>query len=293
MAEQVTWTSARGEVFDLTDADGGYVVLGEGTRGLRSVSYELATAKYAGLDGEVVQSIRASSNAPTLGVLLQAEDEDAFRSRVRVLRNAMRPQAGLGVLTVRTEDGEARTLTCYCVGGFEGDESLEVSHPGRWWKLALKFLAPAPYGPWWEGPEQTVSFGLQAPANFFPAPPFTLAPSTIQGAFSLDLSDCDAPVYPTWTIAGPGSALVLANVTTGRSIQVTTPLTAAESLVIDTRPGFQSVRKGDGTNVMAAVGSDPALWPLVEDVNDISVQLTGATTASRLTATYKPRYAGI
>jgi hypothetical protein len=294
MADQVTWTTADGStVIDLTDASGGYTLLGEGTRGLRSVQYEMATQKYAGLDGEVVQSIRATSIGPTLGLLLEADDEDAFAARARALRHAMRPKAGVGTLTVRRPSGEVRTLTCYCTGGFEGDESLEVSHPGRWWKLALQFFAPAPYGPWWEGPAQTVSFGLRAPAAFFPIPPVALASSSVQGSFTVDLSDSDAPVYPTWTVTGPGSSLVLTNVTTGRSITVNAALLAGESLTIDTRPGFQSVRRNDGTSLLAALGTDPALWPLIEDVNAVSAQLVGATSASRITATFKPRYAGI
>jgi hypothetical protein len=44
---------------------------------------------------------------------------------------------------------------------------------------------------------------------------------------------------------------------------------------------------------MGSLGSDPALWPLVDGVNQISAQLTGATSASRISATYRPRYAGI
>lgn len=293
MADQITWTSAAGVVYELTDEDAGYVVLGEGTRGLRSVSYDLATQQYAGLDGEVVQNIRATSSKPTLGLLLSADSEDDFRLRARALRRAMRPQAGLGTLTVRDVTGGVRSLTCYCISGFEGDESLEVSHPGRWWKLALTFYSPAPYGPWWEGEQRNISFGLQAPSNFFPAPPFTLAPSSVQGQFTVDLSDSDAPVYPRWTVAGPGSSLVLANLTTNRSIQVATTLLAADRMTIDTRPGFQSIRLADGTSLMAALGTDPAMWPLIEGVNNIAVQLTGATSASRITATYRPRFAGI
>jgi hypothetical protein len=44
---------------------------------------------------------------------------------------------------------------------------------------------------------------------------------------------------------------------------------------------------------MGSLGTDPALWPLIEDVNAVSAQLTGATSASRISATYRPRYAGI
>lgn len=290
MADQVTWTGADGTVIDLTNSDAGYDVLGEGTRGLRSVEYELATQKTAGADGEAVQSIRAVSNQPTLGLLVHAEDEDDYRTRVRALRHAMRPKAGPGVLGVRNSTGELRELTCYCTGGFEGDESMDVSLPGRWWKLALKFYAPMP---WWEGAPQVISFGLRAPTNFFPAPPFTLAPSSVQGQFTVDLSDTDTPTYPLWTISGPGSGLVLTNQTTGASLSVTATLGSTDTLIIDTRPGQQSVKLASGTNLMGSLGTDPAMWPLIEDVNVVSAALTGATSTSLITATFRPRYAGI
>jgi hypothetical protein len=124
--------------------------------------------------------------------------------------------------------------------------------------------------PWWYGDTQIINFGLGAPTLFFPIPPVTLSPGTVQGVFTVDLSDTDAPTYPVWTITGPGSALLLANQTTGRSIEVNASLAAGESMTIDTRPGFQSVRRGDGTNLMAALASDPAMWPLIEDVNQVS-----------------------
>lgn len=290
MADQVTWTAADGTVIDLTDTDSGYDVLGDGTRGLRSVEYELATQKYAGVDGESVQAIRAIGAQPTLGLLIHADTEADFRARARALRHYMRPKAGLGVLGVRRANGELRELTCYCVGGFEGDESLDTLHKGHWWKLALKFYAPIP---WWEGSPVTRSFGLAAPTIFFPEPPLKLSPSSVQGHMTVDLTDSDAPVYPSWTITGPGSSLVLTNDTTGRSIQVNTTLAATDTLLINTAPGQQSVRLATGTNLMAALGTDPALWPLIEGVNAVTAQLSGATSASRITATYRPRYAGI
>lgn len=290
MAEQVTWTAADGTLVDLTDTTAGYTVLGSGTSGLRSVSYELATQKYAGLDGESVQNIRATGGTPTLGLLIAADTESDFRARARRLRHLMRPAAGMGTLTVTTEDGETRSLDCYCTAGFEGDESPEVTGPGRWWRLALRFFAPSP---WWQGPEQIVSFHLGSPTIFFPVPPFKLSPSTTQGQFTVDLSDCDAPVYPTWVITGPGSSLVLTNQTTGQVISLNTSLSVGQSLLIDTRPGLQSIRLTDGTNRMNALTTDPALWPLVVGVNTVTAALAGTNADSRISTTFRPRYAGI
>ena len=290
MADQVLWQAPDGSVLDLTDESAGFRVLAAGTRGLRSPEYELQTAKYAGIDGETLQAVRASANEPTLGLLVQADDEDTFRSRARGLVRAMRPKAGLGTLTVRSVSGDVRSLSCLCVGGLEGDEDQGSTLPGAWWRLVLKFFAP---DPWWVGTPIPVDLSLGAPTAFFPILPVKLSSSSVQGQFTVDLSHADAPTYPVWTITGPGTGLTLTNLTTGRVITVSASLSVGQTLVIDTRPGFQSVRRGDGTNLMSAVTSDPALWPLMEGVNNVSAVLSGATAASRISGLFIPRFAGI
>lgn len=291
MADQILWTPANGsDPIDLTDEAAGYSVEAEGTRGLRSVEYRFTSSTYAGQDGETVNAVTAAANRPTLGLLIQADGDAALRTRLRRLVRAMRPAAGPGVLTVVTPEGDRRHLTCYVEAGLEGDESDDTHLPGRWWKVALKLYAP---DPWWEGDEQTLTVGLQVPVPFFPTPPFTLSPSTVQGQFEVDLRDADAPSFPVWTVSGPGTTLILQNLTTGRTIEINTTLTAGQSLIVDTRPGYQSVRRNNGTNLMSAVASDPALWPLIDDLNVVSALLTGSTAASRITATYRPRYAGV
>lgn len=289
MAEQIVWTSPDGTSVVLTDEAAGYRAMANGTTGLRSVTYELTSSRYAHMDGATVDAIRTEANQPTLGLLLRADDEVDFRARTRQLVRAMRPKAGLGTISVSNETGETRSLGCYCVGGLEGDEATDATLPGAWWKVLLRFFAP---DPWWYGPEQTLEVGLGEPVTFFPIFPLRLSSSTVQGEFTVDLSGSDAPSFPLWTVTGPGTALVLRNETTGREITVDTTLSAGQTLLIDTRPGFQSVRSG-GVNLMGSVGSDPALWPLVDGVNEISVQLTGATGDSRISAQYVPQFAGI
>lgn len=290
MAEQILWTSPQGVRIDLTDEVAGYRVLANGTRGLRSVTYEITSSRYAAMDGDYVHGIHATANRPSLGLMVQASDNLDFRAKVRGLVRAMRPRAGAGMLSVINETGEARHLYCYCVEGLEGDEATDVTMTGAWWKVLLKFYAP---DPWWIGEQQTIDVGLGAATEFFPILPVRLSTSTAQGRFTIDLSDADAPSYPVWTVTGPGNSLVLTNQTTGRSVTINAPLAAGQTMVITTQPGDQSVRRGDGVNLMGFLDSDPSLWPLIEGTNVISAVLAGATSASRIRGTFAPRYAGI
>ncbi|MCW2901617.1 MAG: hypothetical protein JWO67_3882, partial [Streptosporangiaceae bacterium] len=92
MAEQITWTSADGAtVIDLTDEAAGYTVAANGTAGLRSVSYELVTTRYAGIDGETVNAVHVAPNQPMIGILVAADGEADLRGKIRGLVHAMRP----------------------------------------------------------------------------------------------------------------------------------------------------------------------------------------------------------
>jgi hypothetical protein len=175
-------------------------VQANGTRGLRSVGYELTTTRYAGIDGETVNAIHALPNAddrPAGGVLRGrgvAAGEDP-RPGARDAPEG-RPGHAHGRQRARRRSG---SLTCYCTGGMEGDEAIDVTLPGHWWKVALKFYAP---DPWWYGDEQRRSMGLGAGANFFPIFPLVLAPSTVQGSSP---STCPTPTTaPTRCGRSPG-----------------------------------------------------------------------------------------
>jgi hypothetical protein len=289
--ERLLWIPADGSpAIDFTDESSGYSWEAQGTRGLRSLGYRFSAQTYAGVDGEEVQAIGAEANHPSVGLLVQARNPAEFQDRCRRLVHDLRPKAGPGTLMFTTPDGRSRRLRCYYEDGLQGDESDDTTMPGRWWKLILKLYAPKP---WWLGDPITFEAGLGLAKPFFPFFPLRLAPSSVQGQFTVDLSHTDDSAHPVWTITGPGSALTLRNETTGREIVVRAFLAADERIVIDTRPGRQSVRRGDGTNLMSALASDPALWPLVDGVNQVTAAMTGATNASRIRGVVEPRYAGI
>lgn len=289
MARQFQWLSAEGQLVTLTDRAAGYRVQADGTAGLNAPTYRFSTEQYANVDGVTVSALSADAREVTLGLLIQGDDEQMLQARVAALTRAMRPKAGPGQLVVADALGTTRRLTCYYSGGLEGSEARGTKLPGRWWKFAVKFMAE---DPWWYGEPRSLSVGLGAPAAFFPIPPVTLSPSSVQGEFDVDLSDSDDPAYPVWTITGPGSDVVLTNETTGRVIEVNASLTSGQTMIIDTRPKLESIRRGDGANLMGFLVGAPDLWPLIDGPNQVTLALTGATGASRIDGTFQPRYSG-
>jgi hypothetical protein len=287
------WSAPDGSVTDLSAWGAGNYVLDEGTTGLLAPGYEFATQPFAGVDGETLQQVTAQPAQPVLAVDFVASDGAELRARLRALAHALRPRRGIGTLRAVADDGAERRLPCYYRQGLESG-TYRVTR----YRTALEFWAPSP---WWRGTPYTWGYGLSAPGPFFPILPLSLASTTITGAATVDLSDTDAPTYPTWTVTGPGSQLTLTNNTTGQSLVLNAPIGDGQLVVIDTRPGYQSVRAATrdtsgavilGASLFGSLSTDPALWPLVDGVNDVSVLLTGAGAASRVDVTAERLYSG-
>jgi hypothetical protein len=294
------WSAPDGSVTDLSAWSVGTYVLDEGTTGQLAPEYEFATQGFAGVDGEQLQDVTALPASPTLALDLVASDGAELRQRLRTLAHVLRPRRGIGTLRAVADDGSERRLPCYYRKGLE-QGTYRITR----YRTALEFWAPSP---WWRGSPLTAGYGLGAPVPFFPIPPVTLSSTTIAGSATFDLSDTDSPTSPVWTIKGPGSSLTLSN--TYDAVQpdgsvapvtvqsVLTPPAGqllvgdGQTLTIDTRPSRQSVIRSDGANLFGWLGSDPALWPLVDGINNVSVLLTNVGASSRVDVVADRLYSG-
>jgi hypothetical protein len=297
------WTAADGSTTDLSDWSQGTYVLDDGTSGELAPEYEFATQSFAGVDGEDLQQIVVGPRSTSLGMDLVASDGTELRQRVRHLAHVLRPRLGQGTLRAVGEDGTERSLRCYYRKGLDTG-TYRVTR----YRCVLEFWSPRP---WWLGETLRHSYGLAAPDPFFPIPPITLSATTIAGAATIDLGDTDAPTHPRWLIRGPGSQLTLRNTatvgatTTVDELVLTPPggFGDGQWVRIDTRPTRQSVNVVTvdvdertvltvGANLFGSLGSDPALWPLVDGTNIVEALLTGAGPASRIDLEADRLYSG-
>jgi hypothetical protein len=282
------WQAADGTVTDLSEWGAGNYVTADGTAGQFAPAYEFATQAFAGIDGAALQQITAQPRQPVLGLDLVASDGDELRQRLRGLAHALRPRAGIGRLTAIGDDGAERWLPCYYQGGLE-----QGAYVVNRFRAALTFWSPSP---WWRGEWIEETWGLAAPPMYFPILPITLAATTIGGSRTIDLSDTDAPTYPTWTIVGPGDQLTLTNEyqrldeqgllqTYSAELVLNAPIGDGRTVTIDTRPGYQRITRDDGVSLFSSLASDPAMWPLVDGLNTVTALLTNAGDLSSLALT--------
>jgi hypothetical protein len=254
-----------------------------------------------GVPGQPGARHRASRYKPrefTLKLTLSAADEPSLRTAQRQLVYAMDPTRGEGIIRVQSPIGDVREIGCYYTAGLGMDEKPGTNGPGMQ-QAAVTFRA---YDPYWREPlDEIRSFTVGPSPSFFPFFPLRLTSSEI--AVDVTVVNGDVEAWPVWTITGPGSGIVLRNLTTGQSLVFrATALGAGESIVIDTRPGIKTVTLNsqnplfsasvyDGTNLAPDVGITSALWSLKAGPNATRLEMAGAIVgASALQLRYRRRY---
>ena len=266
-------------------------VIQPGVLGLLMPSWEFFADRSPAFDGETIRGVRAQPRDVTVPIYLFGRDRTECLDQFAQLIYELNPQHGLGVLTVTEPGGTSRSIECYYKEGLEGVDDDDAS--GRtWMRAALVFHAPRPF---WEGDPLTVSWALsQAAGTFLPILPLRVNESAVLGAvIARNLGNAIA--FPQWTITGPASSpIVITNSTTGESFTIAQSLAAGDTAVIDAREG-QKTAVSTGTSGTRNLWewmdiTTSELWGLTPGDNQVSLSIPGATSATRVTMLYKPRY---
>lgn len=288
MAETVTWIDPSSTSYAL---DGSSYYTGiVGRSGLFAPPTQVIEQEVPLQPGARLRQIKTVTRPPVVPVLIRASSEAQFAVARRALRWAMNPNRGAGTLRIKASDNTQRDLVCYCESGFEGDESDTYRGPG-FAILPLGFKALDPY--WYDSSATVVTLTPGGTTQFFRTPffPLQLSSSGISNSFTVNNTG-DVQCWPVWVITGPGSNPVLTNNTTGKTITMAVTLTAGQTVTIDTRPGYKTVTREDGTLHYSYLSFASSLWPLVTGANGISLSMSGTTSASALQLQYKQAYDG-
>ena len=282
---QVWFTDPAGLVTKFSDWANGWV-LQPGAKGLDMPTYAFTQDESPGIDGYAIRQVRAGGKEIALPIAFWADDSRAaYLTRRRTLIRSLNPKRGLGTLTVTQADGTARTIAACYSSGLEGDESLDAAG-ARWMMGALTFACPSPF---WLGAEVTTEWRSAVTASFFPFLPFVVGNSEVLGSVTVD-NDGDDDAFPVWTITGPATAVSLTNVSTGEVLVLTHTITLGDTVVIDTRERQQTAVLNGSTNLWGDLSDASTMWALQPGINDLTLTVTGATSNTRVSMTYQPRY---
>lgn len=289
MSETLVWIDADGNSTTITNQTDIEVLQGVLGRGMPP--YEPIEQEVPLQPGSRLRQVKVKPREITLPIIVYGTSETNLRSNLRSFFGKFNPARGDGTLRVTAPGGDQREIVCRYFAGMEleeGDTTKGVSG-SIFQKAILVLRAFDPY--FYNVSATSETFTTGTPATFFPFFPLRLTSSTVFADTTVT-NGGDVEAWPEWTIEGPGTNIVLRNYTTDRLISISTTLTASEYITIDTRPGYKTVTKNDGTNLYSLMSADSALWNLQKGANSVRLEMSSATADSLITLSYKPRWLG-
>lgn len=222
-----------------------------------------------------------------LPIHVHGATDDALRTSLRDLVVAMDPVRGDGKIRVTSPVGDQREITCRAVAGLDMDETLGDTSTPTDQLASIVFRATDPY--WYATSDTVVDYTLGSTATFFPIFPVRLTSSDTFADATVDNTG-DVEAWPVWVLTGPaGATIAIRNLTTGKAMTMgLLALSVGEIATIDTRPGVKTMTRQDGTNLYPNLNG--SLWPLVRGSNAVRVELSGATAATTVRLSYRPRW---
>lgn len=285
------------EVVTWVDADGGLTVLPAEwkARGRFMPPVRIRSDAVPGQSGEIPREVRHGVREFVLPLFWKSADDEALRTELRDILDKMNPANDdgtprFGKVRVQSPLGDVREITCLYSGGLELDEIVDDASGLDWQKIPLTFVAHDPY--WYDlSPVSSPVWTVTDVPLFFPILPVYLAASELVVSETITNTG-SVEAWPVWTIRGPGSGIILKNLTTGLDLSLSgLTLADGQALTIDTRPGVKSVELSDGTDLYEELDAAASLWPLRKGDNTIRLEMSGVNaTTSSLQVTYWRRY---
>jgi hypothetical protein len=283
--ETAQWIDANGTVTDLDvtwDASG---------RFMPPIKFE--EDGVPGQPGLRLRATRHDARPFTLNLWITAANDAVLRANMRALVYAMDPVRGPGKIRFATPAGDSREITCSYQDGLDMAEKLGTSSGPTVQRATVTFKAHQPY--WSATSAISTTFTTGLVPNFFPIFPLRLSSSQVV-VDNVVINNGDLESWPTMTINGPGSVIVLRNLTTGESMSFgTLVLGTGESVIVNTGPGYKSVVSGMGVNLFRYLTATSSLWSLAPGSNSIRLEMSGANSAfgSSITFSYRQQYLSV
>ena len=102
-------------------------------------------------------------------------------------------------------------------------------------------------------------------------------------------NESSSPIYPQWSITGPGFYPILKNVTTGETFKVNRYILAGETVTIDFSPTQRSISGSEQGDLSSYVTSDSVYWALAPGNSSVMVELGQTLPSSTITLLRIPR----
>jgi len=282
-----TYIDPTGEAWPLTNLDIGWFTLSEGVSGLDVAPYELTKDAHP-RGGSRLRHAQPVERTIIWPLYVYGSDHQDFIGRWRALGKAFARtlREGPGWLEIARPNGQRRRIQVIYQEGFEGrgEQGYGIVSDAA----VISLYCPDPY---WQDSEPVVEAREHGAGVDFFAPFPSVSSSQVLGGTVL-YNPGDVEAWPVWTISGPASKVTMTHEDTGESFEITPiggDLQEGDQVTVATDP--PRVRGPNGEVWTAALNWPGAvLWSLRPGPNNVSFQLDGADTGSRVQVEFYPRY---
>ena len=258
--------------------------------GVSGLDYTLISSEAAGVDGVVVQSVRAESREIPCTVYVKGDSrQEMYRNRFGLIAK----------LTPQREPGELHYRNDYISVKIKAYPTLPADFTERvknYSKCDVTFIAPEPY---WEGLDtysESIAYqddvGVEFPLCFEPDITFGVQNNTIEIMYG---GTVPAPVRIT--ISGEAPSPQITNETTGETILVSDlSLESGDNLTIYTKCGEKSVKLHRGGVISDAfhlLDMRSKFWQLQPGRNVITYKSADDNKHARVRIEYTNLYSGV
>lgn len=278
----VALKGANGDTITL-DGNDSYI-LTKGVRGFGIPVTSVRIADSAG-DGGVWRNTKRGIRELDLPITIIGTDRQDTEDKLRRLALLLQDSDGPTQIIASYSNGKQFVLEAHYTGGAETQFGDDANDTHVNWFITMQ--APAPY--WTSSVAQTFTVGTgNTGRGLLPAlTKMRLTSSQTLGTITVNNTDGDVPSYPIWTIYGPVTGLQIQNSGTGQGFTYSVPLTAGQTLTIDTGAG--TIVDQTGVNKYSSLGYAPKLFALPPGTTKIAVVGTAADANTKISCTYYPR----
>jgi hypothetical protein len=288
----IVLTGGDGQQWVLTDPIGSQVLLMKGATGLSLPPNTAYLSDTPGAPGAFRTGAHDDPRAVFLPLYCEGNSRAQQVANLRALQRSVHWSRGPCQLAWAESDGSRRYLDMTYASGLEGNDAAENADL-QWEVLGANFLAENPY--LYGDPVSPAPWTGASPPAFFPMGgfPIRLGSSSVFGSTVIN-NVGEVEAWPTWRLDGPATGLtVQLNATTSFQLNLSAdPLLVGEHIIVTTDPKADVLTVVDdtGANRFTTVAPNFAFFPLPSGTSAVSISVSGSTSATQLSMTYRPQY---
>ena len=273
--------SGAGGLIDISDNE--FYAVGPGMRGHDMPPHVQLDIKLPVDPGSAHVTTQIGTRRVFIPLIIGGSTPEEFREKKNDLMVGMYNQEV--VLRFDRDGTPARDLYCRYVNGLEGG-----LQKGKTWLSTVLVVSAS--DPFYYANSLAVSkdFTVGDAQLSLPWPPVKVAKSQIAEAIQ-ETNVGEEMAWPIWELHGPFTYAKMVHSDIGKEFEITVTKAEGEIIDIDTRPLIKTVEDRDtGDNLWPFVSPGGEMFPIVPGINNMSVVMNDATSASKVTLNYTPRF---